>query len=230
MQTRSIETRHQILEAAYREFSKYGYQAASLDEICASAGVSKGALYHHFPSKQAVFLAILDEWLAQLDHSFTLARMEAHTIPEAMLKMADMAGGAAQSADVRLTIMLEFWLQAARDPVIWAAAVAPYRRYTDYLVELIQHGVNEGSLRNVDAQAAARAIVALAMGLLMQAMFDPQSTDWANEAHQAVELLINGLGKESHEFDNRGDRSYWKRTGTPIASKWSGSKGSGFTR
>ena len=66
-QQRSEETRANILDAAVRRFAISGYDAASVDEICAEAGVSKGAFYHHFPTKQTVFLALLEGWLKTIE-------------------------------------------------------------------------------------------------------------------------------------------------------------------
>ena len=66
-QRRGERTRSRILQAAEDCFAQRGYDAASVAEICRSAGVSKGAFYHHFPSKQALFLELLDRWLAELD-------------------------------------------------------------------------------------------------------------------------------------------------------------------
>jgi len=62
MQQRSEETRKHILEAAQRLFSAKGYDATGVAEICQAAGVSKGAFYHHFLTKQAVFLVLLENW------------------------------------------------------------------------------------------------------------------------------------------------------------------------
>jgi AcrR family transcriptional regulator len=60
--TRSPErTRAKILEAAFEEIYRRGFQAASLDKILATAGVTKGALYHHFPDKAALGYAVVDE-------------------------------------------------------------------------------------------------------------------------------------------------------------------------
>ena len=73
---RPDETRRQILEAAYGVIHRHGFQAAGLNDILALTGVTKGAMYHHFPGKMALGYAVIDElvkdyvedwWLAPLD-------------------------------------------------------------------------------------------------------------------------------------------------------------------
>jgi len=54
-------TRDKLLQAAFEEIYRRGFQAASLDTILAKAGVSKGALYHHFPDKASLGYAVVDE-------------------------------------------------------------------------------------------------------------------------------------------------------------------------
>ena len=54
-------TRNKLLQAAFEEIYRRGFQAASLDTILAKAGVTKGALYHHFPDKAALGYAVVDE-------------------------------------------------------------------------------------------------------------------------------------------------------------------------
>jgi AcrR family transcriptional regulator len=193
MQQRSEETRNRIIETANLLFSKNGYDSTGVAEICLAAGVSKGAFYHHFPSKQAVFLAAMESWLSGLNQGFTLTRQETKDIPQAMMQIADMVGAIFQAADIRLSIFLEFWVQAYRDPLIWQAAISPYRRYQGYFAEMIREGINQGSLRQVDPNHASRALVSLAMGLLMQALFDPTATDWQAETRESIALVINGL-------------------------------------
>ena len=195
MQQRSEETRNHILEAATQLFSKTGYDATGVAEICQSAGVSKGAFYHHFPSKQAVFMELLNSYLAGIDTGFKTMRQEVDDFPQVILQMAEMVGSLFQTADIHLPIFLEFWTQANHDPQIWEATIAPYRRYQSYFTEMIQEGINEGSLEPVDAHQAGRVLVSLAVGLLMQSLFDPQITDWQKEARQSMELLMQGLAR-----------------------------------
>jgi AcrR family transcriptional regulator len=195
MQVRSEETRSHILEAATQLFSKNGYDATGVAEICHAAGVSKGAFYHHFPSKQAVFLELLNSYLNSIDTGFGMMRQDVHSVPQTILQMAELVGTIFQNANIHLPIFLEFWTQSNHDPQVWETAIAPYRRYQSYFAELIQEGINEGSLQQTDPQLAARVLVSLAVGMLMQSLFDPQITDWPNEAKQSMQLLINGIAR-----------------------------------
>src|SRR6266567_3878473 len=58
--------RRQLLEAALEVFVARGYHAAAMDEIAERAGVSKPVLYQHFPGKQDLYLALLDESIESL--------------------------------------------------------------------------------------------------------------------------------------------------------------------
>ncbi|MGE5123174.1 MAG: TetR/AcrR family transcriptional regulator [Acidobacteriaceae bacterium] len=195
MQHRSEETRQRILEAATHLFSKAGYDATGVAEICQAAGVSKGAFYHHFPTKQAIFLALLNAYLAGIESGFNLMRQQDQDVPQVIIKMAEMAGSIFQSADIHLPIFLEFWTQANHDPQVWEAAIAPYRRYQSYFTQMIQEGIQQGSIQAEDPELAARVLVSLAIGLLMQSLFDPDIADWQVEAKQSVEVLMNGIAR-----------------------------------
>ena len=68
---RVLDTRGQILFAAYKEIHVNGFQSASLSNILARTGVTKGALYHHFPNKTELGYAVVDEVIAErINQSF----------------------------------------------------------------------------------------------------------------------------------------------------------------
>jgi len=68
---RREQTRSAILEAATAAFAADGYEATGVAEICERAGVSKGAFYYHFESKEAVFLDLCNTWLHSLEETLT---------------------------------------------------------------------------------------------------------------------------------------------------------------
>jgi AcrR family transcriptional regulator len=63
---RTDATKRKLLDAAFTEVFRHGYQAASLNTIVAAAGITKGALFHHFESKQALGYALVDDLLAPI--------------------------------------------------------------------------------------------------------------------------------------------------------------------
>ena len=199
MQQRSETTRAAILAAALKLFSQHGYDATGVAEICAEAGISKGAFYHHFPTKQTLFLALLNEWLEGLDEQIQSILFVAPNMAEGLVRMAGMAGQFASQAGGNLPMFLEFWTQASRDPAVWHATIAPYQRYQRVFAGLVQTGIDEGSLRVTDPTVAARMLVALAVGLLLQASLDPQGADWPRVIEQSLRLLLTGLQKRSDE-------------------------------
>ncbi|WP_236011439.1 TetR/AcrR family transcriptional regulator [Alicyclobacillus fructus] len=68
--------RDRIEEAAKRAFSEFGYKGTTMDQIARLAGVSKGAIYLHFPSKEALFQHMLRDVIAKVREAFEAAQVE----------------------------------------------------------------------------------------------------------------------------------------------------------
>ncbi len=216
MQQRSQQTHNRILTAAEALFARAGYDGAGVAEICRAAGISKGAFYHHFPSKHAVFMRLLEDWLAGLDQQLDQAVASTADIPQGLLEMAgrtryvfesagntvpvsaSRAGALAGQTALRekLPIFLEFWAQASRQPDVWRATMAPYRRYQQRFARLVASGIAEGALKPVDPDLGARLILALAIGMLFQGLLDPSGADWGAATRQGMQIVLEGLQKE----------------------------------
>lgn len=195
MQQRSEETKNRILRTAQQLFAQNGYDATGVAEICKQAAVSKGAFYHHFPSKQAVFLTLLEDWLSVLDLQVANFLAGGETVSEGLVRSAGVIGTVFESASGLLPMFLEFWREASHDPQVWQATIAPYRRYQELFAGIVRMGVEEGSLRPVAPDTAARVIVALALGLILQGVIDPQGAAWNEVTRQGMQLLMEGLSK-----------------------------------
>ncbi|MDX9865021.1 MAG: TetR/AcrR family transcriptional regulator [Anaerolineaceae bacterium] len=197
MQQRSRETRRSIMAAAVQLFSTRGYNASSVAEICHTAEVSKGAFYHHFPGKQDLFVAVLEEWLAGLDGEMERLRSVSGSVTESLLAMAGMMEDIFTQAAGQLPMFLEFWVQAARHPEIEALVLAPYRRYRQLFAGMIQQGIDQGEFAEVDADMAAGMLVSIAVGYIMQGLGDPTGMDWSKQVQQGLARMIRSMQRRS---------------------------------
>jgi len=192
--SRSEETRSKILHTALELFSKNGYDATGVAEICKRAKVSKGAFYYHFPSKQDLFLALMADWLGAIDVNLQAASAAAQDIPQAIENMADASGELFDALQDGFPILLEFWTQAKRQPDIWTKVSEPYRKYLSFLADVIQLGTDQKAFReDLDPELTARFLTAIVMGLLLQATFDPDGADWQEVNRSGIKILLNSM-------------------------------------
>ncbi len=76
MSNKATNTRNRILDAAISVFSHKGYHDARVDEIVDLSGTSKGSVYFHFPSKEQIFLALVDQFAGLLEKKLLAAIVE----------------------------------------------------------------------------------------------------------------------------------------------------------
>ena len=189
-------TRARILESAQSAFGEMGYDRASVAEICARAGVTKGGFYHHFESKQAIFQELLEGWLEDMDARLNAFERQSPDVPSQLVAMTGVLGHVLASAGDQLSIYLEYVTQALRDPDLREATVQPYHRFHARIADSIRRGISEGSLREVHPEAVASTILALVIGLLLEALLSPGSLDTSMAAAQAMRTLLNSLSVE----------------------------------
>lgn len=197
-QQRGEETRSRILDAAGELFAQRGYDATSVADICERASVTKGGFYHHFASKEAVFLELRDRWLQPLEAALMLPRADGRTLPQVFQDIADMAKSIyiAEGEQQRQQVFLELLSVARQDPSILTAMLAPMRRYQELFAQLIEAGIHEGTVREVDRDLAAQVLVSLGFGLIMQSLLDPRGADWGDIGSRAITVLMQGLEKK----------------------------------
>ena len=198
IQQRAEETRTRILSAAQACFSRSGFAAASVADICAEAGVTKGAFYYHFSSKQNLFFELLKSWLVVVDSGLETARGQTATVCDGLVQMAGATRVIFENSVGYLPLFLEFWQQSIRDPQVWQQVKAPYRGYQQYFRQIVEAGVADGSLQVENPTVAANALLGMAVGLILQGLIDPSEADWANTMQDSVRMMLRGFGSKCH--------------------------------
>ncbi len=163
-------TREQILEAAYREIHIHGFQAASLSRILERTGVTKGALYHHFPNKTALGYAVVDEVLARrIEQSFIQPLNEADDPVDALIAIIEQAGSAFTLCDVELGCPLSSLSQemSGIDEGFRQRLMAIYERWRSALQQAFERAQQSGRLTaSVDVETLSVMVVATLDGCL----------------------------------------------------------------
>jgi AcrR family transcriptional regulator len=135
--------RARILRAARKVFGRRGYHGATIEEIADEAGLSNGAVYYNFENKEDLFLALLEDWRAELigdvEHVFARAVGERRGSGEAQLKdeLRQIVSTLRPSREWQL-LLLEFATYAARNPGFRRRFVAGRRRFKTALADALE--------------------------------------------------------------------------------------------
>ncbi|WP_269532303.1 TetR/AcrR family transcriptional regulator [Chitinimonas sp. BJYL2] len=192
-----VDTRDRILDAAARVFARKGFLAASLDEVAADTGLTKGAVYWHFKSKNELFFALLDSRFQQeFDQHLpeAMARDAAYTDPRDALKA--LLGGVVDRVEHDPDwprLFLEFMGQA-REPEIRERLARAYQDSWRLSAGLIaQQHQARGHTPPADPELMAVFWSALMDGLIMAWMINPERIKLDALMPRIVDMLWQGL-------------------------------------
>lgn len=164
------KTRQELLDAAYQEIHRYGFQAASLSRILAHCQVSKGALYHHFPNKKALGLAVVDEVIRTEVAAMWWRPLQDGDDPLARLTTILHEAGREISEDfVEFGCPLNNIAQEMSpvDEEFRTCIGGIYRDWTDHWVAALQRGQQAGTVRaDIDCLHATTFIIAALEGCI----------------------------------------------------------------
>lgn len=173
---RKAQTRVELLTSARKVFLQRGFHVATLDVIASEAGYSKGAVYSNFESKEALFLAILDEHFRQRLTVFESATTTAQTV-EHGLRLAARGIAAADGAEPRwAALLLEFWAHASRDEALRRKVAASREHYIQAIASALERLVaGHGVQLAIPTQQLVRGGVALVRGMSLERRLQPGS-------------------------------------------------------
>ncbi|WP_020663782.1 TetR/AcrR family transcriptional regulator [Amycolatopsis benzoatilytica] len=164
--------RRAILDAAAGCFARDGFEKTSTADICRAAGISSGSLFHYFPTKRAVFVAIFETDNADNEEILAAAAELADPWEGVLAVVERMTSALTLPGVVRL--ILEAGAQAARDPEFAELIRRSDDRMRAGLAGLVDHGARTGRFSPVLSPAdTGNWIVALVDALLSRASLDP---------------------------------------------------------
>ncbi|GEA65851.1 TetR family transcriptional regulator [Acinetobacter pittii] len=186
------ETRKKLIEVARRAFAEYGYADTSMDKLTAEAGLTRGALYHHFGDKRGLFAAVVD----QIDSQMAEYAQQHREQPD------DLWGGLLLEGQAYIQNALnpEFQRIVLRDgpavlgdPAHWPSQ----NRCLQSTRECVEQLLAAEQIKIVDSEAAAVLLNGAAMNAALWVASSEYPEQVLPEALNAFQIFASGFLKDA---------------------------------
>ncbi|MEV5534848.1 ScbR family autoregulator-binding transcription factor [Streptomyces prunicolor] len=186
-QERAARTRDQILNAAAEAFAGTGFPAVTILDVAELAGVTKGAVYFHFANKEALAVAVAEEFYALLPAIAETVRTEPIAPLDAVAEL--LIRTATAFRDNRM-IQAGARLQIERH-LVEAAMPTPFTEYTHLIADLLAQAQSDGQLpASSDPQAMARVVVAAFFGGQHISWVLHDRKDLAERVREIIDVIL----------------------------------------
>ncbi|HZQ30990.1 MAG TPA: TetR/AcrR family transcriptional regulator [Mycobacterium sp.] len=183
------QTRDALIRAGRQLFGDKGFRDTSVDDVARQARVTTGALYHHFPTKTALFEAVFEATHTDLMAASTNAAQDAHDAVDMLARGFDAFLDASLRPDIQRILVLD------------APAVLGPERFTELderyafttIVAALEQAVEAGALRVDDPETVTRLLLgALTRGAMLIAS-SPDPVGARDSVSRSIRALLNGL-------------------------------------
>ena len=182
------ETRAKLIKSAREAFAEKGYAAASMDELTARAGLTRGALYHNFGDKRGLLQAVVSQMDAEMAARAAAAGERAGNGWEALLAEGAAYIEMALEPEVQRIVLLD-GPAFLGDPSQWPSQDSCLRTTLHKVEELIAQGI----VKPVDAEAVARLLNGAALNAALWVAASDHPEDVLPKAVEAFRFLAGGL-------------------------------------
>ncbi|MEJ2237677.1 MAG: TetR family transcriptional regulator [Gemmatimonadales bacterium] len=169
--------RSQILNAACKCFSDKGFHQTTVRDICDRAGLSAGAVYGYFKSKDQILEAVGELGRENTRHALGLSEVDGAE-PPSLAEILGKVMGFMDSEVIRQSSRLDvrMWGEALHTPQLRKLFLAAGANLIEPLEQAVRRGQEQGEITaDLDPESVARVCVALALGFTVQAAMDPEA-------------------------------------------------------
>lgn len=193
--------REQILEAATSVFARLGVHTARMDDITEEAGLSKGAVYWYFKSKDEIIKSILEMYLSRELHELHDLVRRSDSVEDRLMLMVDHLITELEQYESVMPMAYEFYALSTRESDIRKSLDAFFQRFIKIYEDMITQGIKRGEMKKVDPQETAVSILALLEGLTLLWIVGVLRIDAEKLGaliRSSLHHFIHGLRKESN--------------------------------
>ncbi len=195
-------SKNQILKAALKIFVVNGYSNTKMDDIADEAGFSKGAVYHHFSSKDDLFFSLIDYWETSFLPKFYSNNYSNVSLVKVLKELASEVASNFNNKKYLFLAELEIWALSNRDSKVRERTKKLYNKMLSHLENIFTNAINDGEYKNIDPGMAAMAVMTSMQGVIWFSIFDHKNFTAEEYVNEVMNFIINGLKKTSIEMTN----------------------------
>lgn len=194
---RKAATRARLLEAAARVYSARGFAGATLDDVALEAGLTKGAVYGHFGSKDNLLVALMEEYVAREIAEQVGFFDRDETTWKRPFAGSDSFMRELDEAPDAFRLLIEFWLAASRDEALRERFAAGFGALRGMFAEFCRKSAIDAGIEPLPAvdHNTANVSLALSLGLGMIRVVDPANVSPAMLG-TALSVFIRGMERD----------------------------------
>ncbi|HEY9289263.1 MAG TPA: TetR/AcrR family transcriptional regulator [Candidatus Dormibacteraeota bacterium] len=190
---RKARTRAELIDAAAQVVGRKGYHAATVDDIAAEAGFTKGAFYSNFESKEDVFM----ELVADRSRNWTIAVARAYEgtepLPDRLQKGGEVLTRMVQEQVDWMLLSSEMLSQCVRDPRMRERLAAAYEECRQVIARVVDRVETDFGVRlATPSDQVATMMMAMTDGFVYQRLADPDRLP-ADLLADGINVFLNGL-------------------------------------
>ena len=195
-ESKQLQRKAQILDAALAVIVQKGYENSRMDDIVASSKMSKGAIYWYYKSKKEVYLSLVNHWVhnysAVLNHIVDTDRSASDQLRSLFQYFIDQY----EKDPVVFKALLEFWSMAGRDPEFNDKLQKVYSEFVTLISTIIQQGMDNGEFKNLDVDITAMSIMVNIEGIMWFTLFKLKNTNAREYIQTISDFILSGLIKK----------------------------------
>ena len=187
------ERKSQIMDAAMKVITRKGFSNTRMDDIVNEAGISKGAIYHHYQGKKDIFLALIGHWETQTFPDFYSRNGKERSAADTLKDFASEVIKVFKSRSHVFQAEVEFWALANQDDEVRKRSQELYEKIITLFELVIIKGIREKEFMDVDTRITAIYILSVFQGINWFCIFKDNKINAEDYIQNSIELIINGL-------------------------------------
>jgi len=183
----------QILKAAVAAFARTGLKGTSMDDIVHESGMSKGAIYWYYKSKDEIITELINFFFDPNEMTILDQMLSTGSAIERIEKLVEYSAKEMNRMKPFRPVIQELYVIAFRDAKIKKMAMKSFQASTDLIERIIEYGIKHKEFRRVDPHQISVALIEMMEGAAILWFIDARNNNYGKQVRDGISLIIDAI-------------------------------------